>query len=252
MTRVNDPGQYWLEAGWPLGTLVRAGTTTRAGGVSMAPYAGCNLALHVGDEHACVSANRARVRSMLATPDEPYWLTQCHGNRVVDWSDPDTRADGSYASRAGVVLAVLTADCVPIVLTQCQGRELAVLHAGWRGLAAGIIEAGIARFAAAPATLRAWIGPAICADCYEVGAEVRSALLAHAPALASVFAATRPGHFRLDLSAATRLLLARAGVSGIYGGDHCTRHEAARWYSHRRDGTTGRMATLAWLAGTQT
>lgn len=237
----------WLPADWPAPSHVRAGTTLRTGGVSEPPYHSLNLATHVGDLPQRVAENRARLRAGLALPGEPWWLAQCHGTRVASWGEADARADGACCSATGQVLAVLTADCLPVVLCDRAGSELAVLHAGWRGLAAGILEAGLARLRSPPGSVLAWLGPAIGAARYEVGAEVRSAFLEVRPALAPCFTPTRPEHWLADLTGVARALLRDSGVAEVHGGGRCTSQEAGAFFSHRRDGLTGRMATLAWL-----
>lgn len=249
---MTGPGLATINAEWPAPPHVLVRTTTRCGGVSGPPYESLNLATHVGDDLERVRANRARVREMLCLPSEPVWLEQHHGTRVIDPEQDDTRrADGSYTRVAGTVCAILTADCLPIVITDRAGTELTALHGGWRGLAAGIIDAGLARMRAPREELIAWLGPAIGAGRYEVGAEVLRAFAGTEPTLARAFAPTRPGHCRCDLYAIARGLLHARGVASVHGGLHCTHHDAARFFSYRRDAgrgrDTGRMATLAWI-----
>jgi YfiH family protein len=241
-----------IDAEWPAPPHVRVLTTTRAGGVSEFSYASLNLAMHVGDDPERVAVNRACLLEALRLPSSPVWLDQHHGTRVIDASrDRDRRADGSYTTEPGIVCAILTADCLPIILTDRAGTEVAALHAGWRGLAAGIIAAGVGRMRPSPANLIAWLGPAISVARYEVGQELYETFIGQAPALVSAFAPTRPGHYRCDLYAIARTLLRETGVTGIHGGTHCTHREAERFFSYRRDGgngrDTGRMATLAWI-----
>lgn len=249
---MTGPGLITIDADWAAPPQVQVRTTTRCGGVSGPPYESLNLATHVGDDPARVGANRARVRKALGLPSDPAWLEQHHGTRVIDLGQGDERrADGSYTRDEGVVCAILTADCLPIVITDRSGAELAALHGGWRGLAAGIIDAGLARMRAPRGELIAWLGPAIGAERYEVGEEVLEAFARQAPGLGSAFAPTRPGHYRCDLYAIARAILHARGVTSVHGGSHCTYRDAARFYSYRRDGgngrDTGRMATLAWI-----
>lgn len=232
---------------------VRALTTSREGGVSIGPYRSLNLATHVGDEPAAVARNRALLRETLHLPAEPAWLEQVHGADVLELNGepPPRPADAAFTRRPGIVLAVLTADCLPVVLAAADGSVVAVAHAGWRGLAAGVIPAVVRAAGIAPARLRAWLGPAIGPEVYEVGAEVRAAFVAADSRSDAAFAATRPGHWHCDLYALARRQLAAAGVTAVSGGEWCTYADAARFFSYRRDGQCGRMATLAWLAPRQ-
>ena len=195
-----------------------------------------------------VAENRLRLGVGLALPAEPRWLTPVHGSVIAGADNaPGCEADGSYSDRPGVVCAVLTADCLPVLLCDRAGREVAAVHAGWRGLAGGVIEAALDRFSAKTADILAWLGPAIGPDAFEVGDEVREAFLADDPAAASAFRATRPGHWLADLYALARLRLARRGVTAVYGGGLCTYTDAERFYSFRREPVTGRMASLIWI-----
>lgn len=243
----------FLVADWPGPPGVRAIATTRAAGASAAPYAHLNLGDHVGDAPAAVAANRARLAQWLGLPAAPAWLRQVHGAVVVDAATVapgvPPEADASYATRPGVVCAVLTADCLPVVLAATDGRAVAVAHAGWRGLAGGVLEATVAALGAAGAPageLVAWLGPAIGPAAYEVGSEVRAALLAGDAGADAALAPGRAGHWWLDLYAAARRRLAAAGVGAVHGGGLCTAGDPQRFFSHRRDGTTGRQATLVW------
>lgn len=236
---------------WPAPASVRAGTTTRAGGVSAAPWDELNLSLSGGDDPAHVRANRARVMAAAGLPDEPLWLEQVHGTAVVHAprAPPGRpRADAAWSDRPGVVCGVLTADCVPLLLCARSGDLVAAVHAGWRGLAAGIVEAAIEALPARAPDLLAWLGPAIGPGVYEVGAEVHRAFTGTDAEAGACFAPTRPGHWHADLYALARLRLTRLGVTGIYGGDRCTYREPATFFSHRRDGPTGRMLSWIWWA----
>ncbi|HYN79655.1 MAG TPA: peptidoglycan editing factor PgeF [Lamprocystis sp. (in: g-proteobacteria)] len=234
---------------WPAPAWVQAGCTTRAGGVSAGVYRGLNLGDHVGDAPERVARNRGLVRSALALPAEPLWLTQVHGCVVAEHgrASPGCAADAVVGRRPGQVCAVLTADCLPLLLCDQRGRRVAAIHAGWRGLAAGVIEQSVAALDVAPRTLLAWLGPAIGPDAFEIGDEVRAALLAATPGLASAFRARPGGKWLADLFALARARLARAGVQQVFGGNDCTFSDPTRYYSFRRDGVTGRMASLIWL-----
>ena len=235
---------------WPLPPGVRAASTTRLGGTSVGPFSGFNLGDHVGDDPRAVAANRAALATALDLPAAPAWLAQVHGCVVAGPDDPPgIAADARYADRAGVVCAVLTADCLPLLLCSDDGRELAALHCGWRGLAAGIVGAALARFTAAPDSLRAWLGPAIGPPAFEVGPEVREAFVGADAGAAACFVAGRGTRWLADLFGLARRALRAGGVQRIAGGDLCTVADAARFYSYRRDGVTGRMASLIWRDG---
>jgi hypothetical protein len=247
MSEVEPP--QWLSPQWPAPSTVRALSTTRRGGCSAGPYAGLNLADHVGDSPQAVAANRRALASAADLPCEPLWLEQVHGPTCIeaDGATGRPRADGAVARHRGTVCAVLTADCLPVLLCDRAGTTVAALHAGWRGMAAGIVEAGVAATALAPGRLMAWLGPAIGPRAYEVGEEVRAALSAADPG--AFRPSARAGHWHADLCAVARSLLAAAGVTEVYGGGRCTASEPAEFFSYRRDGTCGRMATLIWHEG---
>lgn len=247
-------GAAWLEAGWPAPPGVRALTTTRFGlGVSQPPFDAFNLGARCGDAAGAVAENRRQLEAALRLPSPPRWLRQVHGTGVVlepaavERIDDEPEADAAVTATAGTVLAILTADCLPVVFAADDGREIAAAHAGWPGLSRGMLEATVAAMRTPPARLRAWIGPAAGARRYEVGADVREAFLAHDPQAAAAFVATRPGHWLADLPALARRRLADVGVQAVYGGDLCTISDPARFFSHRRDQRGGRMATLAWI-----
>lgn len=249
----------WLAADWPAPAHVHAGTTLRGGpgiGVSAAPFEHFNLGAHCGDDPAAVIANRARLRTLLSLPQEPRWLRQVHGTQVLTQdAGPISRtgeadrpeADAVVTRDAGVVLAILTADCLPVLFCATDGSEIGAAHAGWRGLAAGVLEATVAAMHAPPARLLAWLGPAAGPQAYEIGAEVREAFIAQDRAAEAAFVPTRPGHWRVDLFALARRRLQRVGVTQVHGGGLCTLSDARRFYSHRRDGRSGRMASLIWM-----
>lgn len=240
-------GVRWVMPDWPAPANVRALTTLRTGGVSRGPYAGFNLAGHVGDEPGAVAENRARLHRAAGLPDEPRWLVQVHGTAVVDaaTAHAGTEADAAFAVTPGVVCAVLTADCLPVLLCDRAGTRVAAVHAGWRGLADGVIEASVG--ALGGEGLLAWLGPAIGPAAFEVGDEVRARFLDHDPGAADAFRGTERGRWLADLYQLARRRLASAGVTAIHGGGRCTYREAGAFYSYRRDGTTGRMATMVWL-----
>lgn len=232
---------------WPAPPNVRALLTTRAGGVSRGPYASLNLADHVGDDPAAVAENRRRLREHL--PAEPRWLKQVHGIRCMDAaSSDDDPADAALARQPGTVCAVLTADCLPVLLCDTTGSVVAAAHAGWRGLAAGVIEATVAAMNTPGHGLLAWLGPAIGPQHFEVGEEVRAAFLAHDPEAAAAFVAGQPGKWWCDLYMLTRQRLAALDIRRVAGADFCTFGDSQRFYSYRRDAVTGRMASLIWLA----
>lgn len=234
---------------WPAPATVRALTTTRVGGFSQGPYTSFNLGAHVGDDPDTVARNRALLREVLKFPLEPLWLKQVHGTNVVDAASAPigVTADGACTDRPGVVCAVLTADCLPVFLCDRQGTKVALLHAGWRGLTAGVIEAGVRALAAPGDELLAWLGPAIGPDSYEVGDDVRDAFLARHAGAGACFRPNGAGRWFADLYALARRRLQAQGVQAVYGGGHCTLKEHDRFYSFRRDGATGRMASLLWL-----
>ena len=241
-----------LTPDWPAPPSVRALQTMRPGGCSAAPWDSFNLGDHVGDDPARVAANRAALRRHL--PAEPLWLQQVHGIAAVDAgktanSGSGVVADAAFARQPDVVCAVMTADCLPVLFCDRAGSVVAAAHAGWRGLLGGILESTLVGMAVPAAELLAWLGPAIGPQAFEVGDEVRTAFLADDPAAATAFVALGAGKWLADLYALARRRLLRVGVQQIYGGGECTLSDRARYFSYRRDGITGRMATLIWLAG---
>lgn len=234
---------------WPAPSAVHAAITTRKGGVSRPPFDSLNLAQHVGDDPVAVAENRARLTAAARLPATPVWLDQVHGTRVLDCArpGPDRKADAAISERRGEVCVVMTADCLPVLLCNSAGSRVAAVHAGWRGLAGGVIEAALAGFTDPADQLLAWLGPAIGPDAFEVGPEVRERFLRHDPAADNGFQQGRPGHWLADIYQLARLRLQRAGVGFIGGGDYCTVTDRERFYSYRRDGVTGRMASLIWI-----
>jgi YfiH family protein len=240
-----------LQADWPAPHGVRALTTLRGpAGASAAPFDRFDLGLRNGDDADVVRGNRALLERGLALPSPPCWLRQVHGTHVVVDPEPEgePEADAAVGRTTGTVLAILTADCLPVALASADGAVVAAAHAGWRGLASGVLEATVAAMGAPPETLLAWLGPAAGPDAYEVGAEVRDAFVARDAGAAIAFVPTRPGHWRVDLYRLARQRLVAAGLAphAIHGGGLCTISDPARFYSHRRDQRTGRMATLVW------
>jgi YfiH family protein len=240
----------WITPEWPLAGKVNVVSTLRGGGVSEGPYASMNLAAHVGDRPEAVAANRLLLREAAHLPAEPLWLEQVHGVDVVRHGEvtPDVRADAAVAFEPGRVCAVMTADCLPVVLADRAGARVAVAHAGWRGLLGGILEATVAGLGGKAGDLHAWLGPAIGPKAFEVGAEVREAYAERLPGSGVFFARNERGRYLADLYGLARLALERAGVGAVHGGGWCTHGDGERFFSFRRDGVTGRMATLAWLA----
>jgi hypothetical protein len=237
---------------WPAPPNVRAAVSTREGGVSQPPFDSFNLAQHVGDDADAVAANRHRLADALQLPAAPVpvWLDQVHGSGVANLDathDAIPRADASISTVPGRVCAVLSADCLPVLFCDRAGSRVAAAHAGWRGLAAGVLENTVAAMAVAPQQVLAWLGPAIGPQAFEVGDEVRQAFLAQDPGAESAFQATRPGHWLADLYQLAQRRLATLGVTAVFGGGLCTFSDAQRFYSYRRDGRTGRMASLVWL-----
>ncbi len=242
---------------WPgLPAQVGALSTTRRGGVSLTPYddgtgqGGLNLGTHVGDAPDAVKRNRALLRAQL--PAEPAWLTQVHGTRVLDAASVSgaPEADASFSDRPGVVCAIMTADCMPVLLADANGRVVAAAHAGWRGLAAGILENTVEAMRNAGAgRVLAWLGPGIGPEAFAVGDDVRQAFVRLGPSAGDAF---RPmagvvGKYQADLPALARLALAQAGVADVAGGSECTVRNPGQFYSFRRDRVTGRMASMIWL-----
>lgn len=233
---------------WPAPSSVRSLQTLRGAGFSPAPWDSFNLGDHVGDDPANVAANRAALRAFL--PAEPAWLTQVHGIATVNPKiSPNMKeADAAFTRDFGVVCAVMTADCLPVLFCDRAGTVVAAAHAGWRGLAAGVLEATIRDMASPAGELLAWLGPAIGPSAFEVGDDVRAVFVAHDVQAAQAFVAHGPGKWLADIYCLARQRLNAAGVGSISGGDRCTFSESADFFSYRRDGVTGRLASLIWLA----
>ena len=241
----------FIEPDWPAPARVVALSTTRIGGVSPPPWHSFNLGQHVGDAPTAVAQNRAVLASLLPVATRIQWLNQVHGTRVIqavgDGHCP--RADASTCARPGVACAVMTADCLPVLFCDRGATVVAAAHAGWRGLCNGVLEATVNAMNSPPGELMAWLGPAIGPAAFEVGPEVRDAFTRRAPEAAACFRSSgdREGHFLADLYALARQRLVAAGVGSVYGGGECTATDKERFYSFRRDGQTGRMASLILL-----
>ncbi|MDN5939493.1 MAG: peptidoglycan editing factor PgeF, partial [Salinisphaera sp.] len=242
-------GVGFLPADWPAPETVRAGTTTRHGGASSGPWASLNLGERAGDDRKAVTENRRRLATALRLPAAPAWLHQVHGAVVVDAAQgAGAQADAAVACAPGVVCAVLTADCLPVLFCDRAGTRVAAAHAGWRGLAAGVLAATVAALQTEPDELLAWLGPAIGPRAFEVGQEVCAAFIERCREHALVFQpADRPGQYHCDIYALARTELAAAGVTSVFGGGRCTHAESELFYSYRREAITGRMASLIWL-----
>ena len=242
-----------LVADWPAPGNVRTLLTTRQGGVSSGAYASLNLGAHVGDDPVAVAANRECLAAMLAAKSAgaPVWLNQVHGTRIISAASvvgaTPPEADGSFSRIPQVVCAVMTADCLPVLFCDASGTVVAAAHAGWRGLLAGVLEASIVAMRVPGEELIAYMGPAIGPQAFEVGDEVRAAFVAADAGAAQAFRPATEGKWLADIYGLARQRLARKGLTRVYGGTHCTLTEAERFFSYRRDGQTGRMASLIWL-----
>ncbi len=237
---------------WPAPEQVRAVSSKRTGGYSGQGFASFNLGDHVGDEPTTVEHNRRLFQTLSAMPTKPYWLQQVHGVAVArpDLAFDQTGlivADAAYSRSTERVCVVMTADCLPLLLCDKAGQEVAAVHAGWRGLAAGVIEQTVQQFQAKPADILVWLGPAIGPQAFEVGAEVRAAFIKQQAAATAAFTAQPSAKYLADLYLLARLRLQALGISAIYGGNFCTYQQAEDFFSYRRDGQTGRMATAIWL-----
>ena len=243
----NEPGL--IVPDWPVSPRVSAVQTTRTGGFSAAPYDSLNLGMHVGDEALNVARNRQALAGLV--PTEPLWLSQLHGTTVIDAGTAGCQpeADAAFARATGAICTIMTADCLPVLLCDRAATVVAAAHAGWRGLLNGVIEATAAAMQAPPETMLAWLGPAIGPTAFQVGDEVRAAFVAQdAEARVAFTAQAEGGRWLADLYTLARLRLRRCGISSVYGGEFCTYSDPARFFSYRRDGATGRMATMIWLA----
>jgi len=232
---------------WPAPSVVRACSTSRVGGVSLGAWQGLNLGDHVDDDPAAVAKNRELLAARLGLPAEPHWLSQVHGTQVRLPGETPACADACFEDRPGHVCVVMTADCLPVLFCNTAGTRVAAAHAGWRGLLAGVLENTVARFDDPRDRVLAWLGPAIGPAAFEVGEEVRDAFVAESQSAGRHFRAHGPGYWLADLYGLARDRLAAAGVEQVSGGELCTFSEPQRFFSYRRDGVTGRMASLIWL-----
>ena len=240
-----------LEMEWDLPPGVFAACTTRLGGISQAPWDSLNLAIHVGDDLGHVAANRTRLRELLNLDVEPTWLNQVHGTAVknldgAQFSPIPFTADAAIASRPGAACVVMVADCLPVLFCSRDGQSIGAAHAGWRGLAEGVLERTVAAMGVPARELRAWLGPAISQEHFEVGSEVREVFVNADRAASSRFRLNARGRWQADLGGLARLRLASLGVRDVSGGIWCTYADRERFYSHRRDGKGGRLAALIW------
>ncbi|MHB1676857.1 MAG: peptidoglycan editing factor PgeF [Sulfuriferula sp.] len=237
----------WIYPDWPAPSLIKSLVTTRADGISQGVYSGLNLGDHVGDSSVDVAQNRTRLREEL--PGDPHWLKQVHGATVAyaDHLKEPIEADAAVAKRTNSICAVLTADCLPVLFCATDGSVVGAAHAGWRGLAGGVLEQTVEMMEHLPQQIMAWLGPAIGPAAFEVGDEVRAVFVADLPQSAAAFKGIGTGKWLADIYTLARLRLQRVGVTHIYGGDLCTYKDAERFYSYRRDGVTGRMASLIWI-----
>ena len=242
-------GPGWIVPDWPVPSWIKAGSTTRTGGVSLPPYNSLNLGDHVGDELELVKHNRSLLKETRKLPAEPVWLQQVHGIEVVDatFAKGVPIADASYTSKQEVVCVVMTADCLPVLLADEEGRHIAAIHAGWRGLADGVIEATVKQMGSSASKLMAWLGPAIGPKAFEVGGEVREIFLSQDSVAKSAFIPSSNDRWLADLYTLAHQRLRALGLEKVYGGHWCTFSEKERFYSYRRDGVTGRMATFIWI-----
>ncbi len=240
----------WIDADWPAPATVKAGCTTRLGGVSLPPYDTLNLGDHVGDDPTLVAQNRQKVIEACSFTQAPAWLSQVHGINVVDAATAEcgVTADASYSGESGVACVVMTADCLPVLFCDQQASVVAAAHAGWRGLADGVLEATVTSMNADVGQVMAWLGPAIGPQAFEVGDEVRDLFVSYQSSAVAAFKPSPAGRWLADIYQLARLRLAAMGVTAIYGGSLCTYSDAERFYSYRRDGVTGRMASFVWMA----
>jgi len=235
---------------WPAPDRVKAVSTCRSGGVSEGGYASLNLANHVGDNAPAVMQNRLTLVDQFQLPAKPVWLEQVHGSRVLELAQYEgsqvVQADASISRNSHAVCAVMTADCLPILLCKEDGTAVAAVHAGWRGLLEGIVDNAVMKLAE-PGEIIAWLGPAIGPEHFEVGTEVKDAYVSQHGVMKQCFQRVDSEHYLADLYALARIVLLKCGVKRIYGGEYCTYNQADQFFSYRREPITGRMASLIWL-----
>ena len=242
---MTSPG--WISAQWPAPAHIKAGTTTRQGGVSTGPYTSFNIAQHVDDDAAAVIQNRTYLQDLLGLSAEPFWLSQVHGSEVSTDERQIAEADAIVTMNKNQVCAVMTADCLPVLLCDRAGSCVAAAHAGWRGLAAGIIPQTIEKMPVSREQLLVWLGPAIGPDAFEVGEEVKAAFLEQGAVYQTAFTPASKNTWRMNIYQAARVQLGMLGIEAVYGGNFCTYSDAERFYSYRRDKVTGRMASMIWM-----
>ena len=235
---------------WPAPNTIKAVSTTRLGGFSLPPYDGFNLGTHVGDEPSTVIKNRDYLVDVAQLPESPRWLNQVHGTRVINSNDWQLNidADAIVSQQNNHICTIMTADCLPLLLCNKQGDTVAAIHAGWRGLAAGIIENTIAQFHCAPEDILVWLGPAIGPNQFEVGNDVYQSFTAHSTKAIQAFQQTDATHYLADIYLLARQRLTALGVNAIFGGDLCTSSDEQHFFSYRRDDVTGRMASMIWIS----
>ncbi|HHJ20208.1 MAG TPA: peptidoglycan editing factor PgeF [Gammaproteobacteria bacterium] len=240
-----------LEPDWSVDPKVHACITTRQGGYSQAPFHSLNLGSHVNDNPKDVAKNRAHILQALQLPARPHWLNQVHGTHVfhADHHTPEqpVTADASVSRQPETVCAILTADCLPVFFAAVDGSEIGIAHAGWRGLASGILEATLQAMTTHNSQIAVWMGPAIGPDAFEVGEDVRNAFVTQNADNMPFFKPNKPGHYHANLYQLATLKLNQAGVTKVSGGDHCTYSETKDFFSYRREKETGRMASLIWI-----
>jgi len=242
---------HFIKPDWPASKKISAFTTLRTNGVSTGGYSSWNLANHVDDDKSSVYKNRELLQDRLALPNSPIWLQQVHGVKIFqpgsNESDVIPEADGSYTDLVDQVCCVLTADCLPVLITNKRGTEVAAVHAGWRGLAEGVVEAALDKFQSKRDDCLVWLGPAIGPDVFEVGEEVMDAFCKHDPQAAKAFKLSESNTLLADIYQLARQRLQLAGVSAVFGGGFCTFTEEDKFFSYRRNAITGRMASLIWI-----
>ncbi len=236
-----------IHANWTAPSHIHALTTTRIGGASSPPYDHNNLALHVGDDEQKVALNRAALVESLSLSQEPVWLDQTHTNYcVVVEEDPNRTVDAAVTRTSELPLAIMTADCLPIVLCNMAGTEIAAIHAGWRGLVNGIVENTLTKMHSNSETLIAWVGPSICHKCFEIGSEVQQAYTSKYPFTAPTFH-NEGSRMYANLPKMAELILNAQGINTVFQSAACTFEGKKELYSYRREAQTGRMATLIWI-----
>jgi hypothetical protein len=242
---------HLLKPDWPCPPGVKACSSTRLGGVSLPPYDSLNLGQHVDDDAHAVAINRQRLQAIAGLPAEPLWLEQVHGTKVVDAKDWQNgcEADAIFSRQPGQVCAIMTADCLPVLFCDREGKQVAATHAGWRGLLNGILQQTVEQFDGPRSDVLAWLGPAIGPQQFEVGSEVYAAFGERYPEAKAAFKRVDETHFLADIYLLARQQLSALGISAVYGGEQCTVTEESLFFSYRRDGVTGRMASLIWIEG---